>query len=129
MHPLELRLGNYVADAIYKKPMYIVFISAKDVYLDFEGNEGDVWESLTKDVIPLPIKDNTNILIEFGFSYDKENDIYVRCKDNICIKLKQGSDGKYDVFNSNAHDRVEFIHQLQNFVFDSLDVVLLPYEL
>lgn len=129
MHPLELRLGNYVADAIYKKPMYIVFMSAKDVYLDFQGNEGDVWECLTKDITPLPIKENTNILIEFGFSYDKNNDIYVRCKDNTCIKLKQGSDGKYDVFNSNAHDRVEFIHELQNFVFDSLEIVLLPYEL
>lgn len=31
----------------------------------------------------------------------------------------------YDVFSGEVHGRVQYIHELQNFVFDNLDVELL----
>ena len=124
MKPLELRLDNYVANE-HGFAMYIVDLARDMVYLDFIGNEGDIWECETKDLKPLPINEYPNVLIELGFSYDKDRDIYVRSKDDITIKLKKSKDGMYDVFNDKVHGRVQYIHELQNFVFDNLDVELL----
>lgn len=124
MKPLELRLDNYVANE-HGFAMYIVDLARDMVYLDFQGNEGDVWECETKDLKPLPINEYPNVLIELGFSYDKERDIHVRSKDDITIKLKKSNDGMYDVFTEGVHSRVQYIHELQNFVFDNLDIELL----
>ena len=124
MKPLELRLDNYVANE-HGFAMYIVDLARDMVYLDFIGNEGGIWECETKDLKPLPINEYPNVLIELGFSYDKDRDIHVRIKDDITIKLKKSNDGMYDVFNGEVHGRVQYIHELQNFVFDNLDIELL----
>ena len=124
MKPLELRLDNYVANE-HGFAMYIVDLARDMVYLDFQGNEGDIWECETKLLKPLPIEEYPNVLIELGFSYDKDRDIHVRIKDDITIKLKKSNDGMYDVFSSEVHGRVQYIHELQNFVFDNLDIELL----
>ena len=124
MKPLELRLDNYVANE-HGFAMYIVDLARDMVYLDFIGNEGDIWECETKDLKPLPIEEYPNVLIVLGFSYDKDRDIHVRSKDDITIKLKKSKDGMYDVFNGEIHGRVQYIHELQNFVFDNLEVELL----
>ena len=45
----ELRIGNWVYDSKYTQyPMQVVCVGSDYVYLDFEGNEGDVWEALNK---------------------------------------------------------------------------------
>ena len=44
----ELKINNYVGDA-HGFPMYITALFADgNVYLDFDGNEGDVWEEDVK---------------------------------------------------------------------------------
>ena len=125
MKPLELRLDNYVANE-HGFAMYIVDLARDMVYLEFQGNEGDIWECETKLLKPLPIEEYPNVLIELGFNYDKERDIHINLDEDKCIiYLKKSKDGMYDVFSGEVHGRVQYIHELQNFVFDNLDIELL----
>ena len=42
----EIKIGDKLCDKIDKFPMYVVGIFVDGtVYLDFEGNEGDVWDA------------------------------------------------------------------------------------
>ena len=42
----EIKIGDKLCDKIDKFPMYVVGIfECGTIYLDFEGNEGDVWEA------------------------------------------------------------------------------------
>ena len=42
----EIKIGDKLCDKIDKFPMYVVGIfDDGTVYLDFEGNEGDVWDA------------------------------------------------------------------------------------
>jgi len=50
----ELRLGNIVS--VNKGfEMTVVAIFKDTVYLDFEGNQGDVWEEKEEDIFPVPL--------------------------------------------------------------------------
>lgn len=47
----ELYIGNMVQNKSHKFPMRVVGLFASDtVYLDFDGNEGDVWEEDIEDL-------------------------------------------------------------------------------
>lgn len=63
----ELRLGNYVYDSIHNKfPMRVVGIGEDWVYLDFEGNEGDLWDATPKELEPIEI--TKEVLKKAGFA-------------------------------------------------------------
>lgn len=53
----ELQIGDWVYDSKRSQfPMQVVAIFKDgDLYLDFEGNEGDVWECEAEEVEPIPI--------------------------------------------------------------------------
>ena len=62
----DLMLGNWVYDGERTKfPMQVVGIGNDYVYLDFEGNEGDLWESTPEDLQGIPI--TQEILEKNGF--------------------------------------------------------------
>lgn len=62
----ELRIGNYVYNSIHSMfPMRVVGIGEDWVYLDFEGNEGDVWEATPEELEPVLITDR--VLKKAGF--------------------------------------------------------------
>ena len=73
----DLRLGNWLYESDKSKfPMQVEGIGKDWIYLNFEGNEGDVFENTDKEIYPIPI---TRGLIEnLGFDrikeepYDKE---------------------------------------------------------
>ena len=47
----RIRIGQIVCNKVNKFPMKVVGIFYDGtVYLDFEGNEGDVWEENAKDL-------------------------------------------------------------------------------
>ena len=51
----DLRLGNWVYDGGRTQfPMYVIGLYINDVYLNFESNEGDVWESSYEDLCGIP---------------------------------------------------------------------------
>ena len=59
-------LGNWVlAGAKTQFPMQVVSIFQDEVYLDFEGNEGDCFEYVEKDMLPVPLTED--ILLKNGF--------------------------------------------------------------
>lgn len=68
-------LGNWVeyATGIKKDklsiPMQVTGIFADTVYLDFEGNEGDVFEEEGKNLLGIPITEE--LVLQIGF--DKDN--------------------------------------------------------
>lgn len=65
----DLRVGNWVYDGERTRfPMYIRAIGEDYVYLDFDGNEGDVFESTPEDLQGILL--TKGILEKAGFSYD-----------------------------------------------------------
>lgn len=60
----DLMIGDYVLER-NGFPMKVVSIYDDVVYLDFDGNEGDVWEEEEKNLTPLPISDE--LLADLGF--------------------------------------------------------------
>lgn len=50
-------------------PMYVDSIFRDTVYLEFEGNEGDVWEENIKDLKPIPLTEDR--LLKAGFEKNR----------------------------------------------------------
>lgn len=59
----EIRLNNIFSQKGF--PMYVEAIFRDTVYLNFEGNEGDIWEEDIKDLVPIPVTEE--ILLKAGF--------------------------------------------------------------
>ena len=106
----ELRLGNWVHDGS-RFPMQVVGIFDNDVYLDFEGNEGDVWECGLEGAKPFEI--DQEWLNKFGFNKGKFNYKWQFGNFIYDQKLKL-----WTWFGVQLHDYlIEFVHQLQNLYF------------
>lgn len=64
----DLRLGNWVYDGDKAQfPMYVQTIGEDYVYLNFNGNEGDVFESTPEDLHGIPITED--LLKRMGFTF------------------------------------------------------------
>ncbi|WP_455095868.1 hypothetical protein [Prevotella koreensis] len=122
----DLKIGDWVQEYsdIIDKPSMPMFVSSifddGTVYLGFEGNDGDVWESKIENIITIEISEQT--LVGFGFK-----------KGIIGTSLKHPNDGnKIDIsFNTErncwnasidshpyAFINCRYIHELQHQVFD-----------
>lgn len=72
----DLQIGDLVQEIndITGKPSMPMYVSAifesGHVYLDFDGNDGDVWEADIEDIAPIKIEEE--ILKGFGFEHDKD---------------------------------------------------------
>lgn len=124
----DLMIGNWVYESERSKfPMRVVNIGEDYCYLDFEGNEGDVFECKDKDMMPIDvteellfkigfIQENQNILIH-GDDYQMVvNDCFVEIRYNVSNSC--GRDWYCHVDNS-AHSTIggfdfQYIHELQN---------------
>ena len=63
----DLCIGNWVYDGERTQfPMQVVGIGTDYVYLDFEGNEGDLWESKPEDLMGIPLTEK--LLEKIGFN-------------------------------------------------------------
>lgn len=118
----DLRVGNWVYDGEHTQfPMFIVGIGKDYVYLDFDGNEGDLWESTPDDVEGIPLTEE--LLEKIGFTY---NGVWWR---------KQDAEYAVDVSVAMAYVQIEkwangsmlsrctchglrFVHELQNLFRD-----------
>ena len=72
----DIRIGDWVQEYSeitdkFSMPMYVSAIFEDGtIYLDFQGNEGDIWEANIEDIAPIKIE--TDILKGFGFEYDQK---------------------------------------------------------
>ena len=115
----ELMLGDWVlAGAKTQFPMYVVGIFDDVVYLDFEGNEGDVWEEKEKDMLPIPLTENFLLKNRFvkksgpisEYYNSPDGKVFIRFKDKINVLIIL-SPSKARV---GARNHIKYVHELQN---------------
>lgn len=79
----DLCVGNWVYDGERTQfPMFIRAIGEDYVYLDFEGNEGDLRKSKPEDLMGIPLEGK--VLKKIGFKYYSVNR-YELCDDGWSI--------------------------------------------
>lgn len=131
----DLRIGNYVYDGDKTQfPMYVQTIGEDYVYLDFEGNEGDLWESTPEELRGIPLTEELLEKMGFKESYAegvKFHSLFFKVNDknhlHLSIRLDKQRADISDVTQKNFPDAevqlrshivdMKFLHELQNFVF------------
>ena len=118
----ELMLGNWVlAGAKTQFPMQVVGVFDDVAYLDFEGNEGDVWEEKEEDMLPVPLTEK--IFIKNGFlkKKDKISEYYTSPDGKVFIRFKKGisiyivsAPVSSSVKRVSANKLIKYVHELQN---------------
>ena len=124
----DLTIGCYVYDGDRTKfPMYVQAIGEDYVYLNFEGNEGDLWESTPDELQGIPL---TRELLEKAGFRKMSDDIYIyyRCEEGdyyeIFIYFDREEETKIEVIKQNIsfshvlkNHKIKFFHELQNIFF------------
>ena len=133
MNIRELQIGNWV---YYGKkaqfPMQITsifgYLDGDDgtVYLDFEGNEGDVFEAEVEDITPIPItrelleKNRWKLYfphgLDLGACLEKGSLAIIDHKGDWEIKLKLRGAADTSVELARNGFKVHYIHELQNLI-------------
>lgn len=96
-------------------PMQVACIGSDYVYLDFEGNEGDVWECDCKEIVPIPL---TEELIEKQ-GWEKVCYYYT---DKNGLEIYETNDGWHlhiddDKCQTTIAILIKYLHELQNAYF------------
>lgn len=111
----ELMLGNWVYAGIKTQfPMQVVGVFGDVAHLDFEGNEGDVWEEKEEDMLPIPLTEE--IFNKNGFEYLTGVYYLKQCSNTEFCK---NDDGNFYITSNlgeyNCIERpIKYVHQLQN---------------
>lgn len=129
MESKELMVGNWVYESKRSSfPMKVVSLFDNTVYLNFEGNEGDVWEKNVKDIEPIPLTSDTLIKLGFWRHNIEGCDIHFKYTlPKINFELKAMYDSDYSVSISGQEVQIKYLHQLQNvlrLMGQEIDVVL-----
>lgn len=124
----DLTIGCYVYDGDRTKfPMCVQTIGEDYVYLNFEGNEGDLWESTPDELQGIPL---TRELLEKAGFRKMSDDIYIyyRCEEGdyyeVFIYFDRKEETKIEVIKQNIsfshvlkNHKIKFFHELQNIFF------------
>ena len=118
IHVRELAIGDFVYDDDYSKfPMFVVTVGEDFVCLNFEGNKGDVWESIPEDLHGIPL--TGELLEKCGFTL---KDGLWRHKWGIKVKPEAGfvfienKDEEHWMYGTCTCKDIWYLHQLQNLV-------------
>ena len=114
----DLAIGNWVYDGDRTQfPMYVISLDINSVYLNFESNEGDVWESSYEDLCGIPITED--MLKKIGFSH---NGVWWRKQEEgyavdvivglAYVHIEKWADGR--IHSRCTCHGVRFVHELQN---------------
>lgn len=114
----DLTIGCYVYDGDKAKfPMYVQTIGEDYVYLNFEGNESDLWETTPEELQGIPLTEE--LLEKMGFYRNK---LWWRKQDKgyavdvsvglAYVQIEKWSDGR--IHSRCTCHGVRFVHELQN---------------
>lgn len=99
--------------------MYVTGIFEDVAYLNFEGNEGDIWEEKEEDMFPVLLTEE--LLLKNGFIKCQEGkfDIYKTKDENVFIRTIQGINEYFVSVNLEdlcivEHNSIQYVHELQN---------------
>lgn len=123
----DLMIGNWVYESERSKfPMRVVNIGEDYCYLDFPENEGDVWESKDKDMMPIEVTEELLLKIGFEpihpiFEGQEEyqmvvNDCFVEVRNGVSNSIDRNW---YCHIDNAAHSTIggfdfQYLHELQN---------------
>lgn len=114
----DLRIGNWVYDDVHTQfPMFIRAIGEDYVYLDFDGNEGDLWGSTPDDLQGIPL--TGELLEKLGFTF---KDGLWRHEWGVKVKPEKGfvnienKDKEHWLYGTCNCKDVWYLHQLQNVI-------------
>lgn len=116
----DLMLGNYVVCRVGGKdsekrsiPMKVVALFDDCAYLDFDGNEGDVWEEYDKDLFGIEITEE--LLVKCGFKEEKNyvSKSVIYNHKGVVLAVKSGV-AKLQYKQEYLIGGIRFLHQLQN---------------
>jgi hypothetical protein len=113
----DLRLGNWVAIGPKDRPsfpMQVTGLFESDSYqvqLNFDGNEGDVWEESIEDLVCVPITDE---LLDSCLDMVKPGrHVFIQSGRQITILANIGN--AYSVMVGKSYiAEVQYVHELQN---------------
>lgn len=119
--PQDLCIGNYVYDGDKTKfPMYVQTIGEDYVYLNFDGNESDPWETTPEELQGIPL--TVDILRKLGFEW-VGGEIWQMELEDAWVSIV-GDFLSVDYYKRNVpYSRctihgVLYLHQLQNIFYN-----------
>ena len=116
----ELQIGNYVYESkIAQFPMQVKTIGEDYCYLDFEENEGDMFDGLLEEMMPIPMI--KVLLVQCGFRSTKEGGAISYRQRIGCYRIIVDEMTK-DIWRCHIHQKTElvgsfkfsYLHELQN---------------
>lgn len=131
----DLCVGNWVYDGeCVQFPMWVQTIGEDYVYLDFEGNESDLWESTPEELQGIPLTEE--LLEKMGFKKShaegaKFHSLFFKVNDkkhlHLSIRLDKQRADISEITQKNfpeaevkllSHiENMRFLHELQNFLY------------
>ena len=115
----DLRRGNWVTSGKGDFPMYVTAIFEGEVYLNFEGNEGDVWESKEEDLKPIPL--TPEVLENIGFFVDNNKAHIVYNEFGNIYQLNRVGESFQSTYLATE---IPYLHTLQNHYYFSTNTEL-----
>lgn len=118
----DLCIGNWVYDGECTQfPMFVRTIGDDYVYLDFEGNDGDLFESTPEELQGIPLTEE--MLAKLGFTHNGYGIWNKRQQDRkIAINVKaeflaiDAYKDRYCDSRCTCHG-IKYLHQLQNLFY------------
>ena len=116
----ELQIGNWVYESkIAQFPMQVITIGEDYCYLDFEENEGDMFDGLLEEMMPIPM--TKVLLVQCGFRSTKEGGAISYRRRIGCYRIIVDEMTK-DIWRCHIHQKTElvgsfkfsYLHELQN---------------
>ena len=116
----DLCIGNWVYDGERTQfPMFVRAIGEDYVYLDFEGNDGDLWEITPEELQGIPLTEE--LLTKLGFVFNGTG-LWKKTEKKREISINIEKEFLFiEAFDFKWHDcrgwwhGVKYLHQLQNF--------------
>lgn len=112
----DLAIGNWVYDGERTQfPMFVQTIADDYVYLNFESNEGDVWESTPEELQGIPL--TAELLEKIGFSFSNglwRHSLGVKVKPEDGFVFIENKDEEKWLYSYGFFKGIHYLHQLQN---------------
>lgn len=137
----DLKIGYWVCTVTsfgrLTMPMYIAgILNDGTIYLDFDNNEGDMWEVDIKDIAPVRIDED--ILNDFGFKRelntetptykvpDSTIESYIVATDKECTSFWLTNAYNVKDTDSSVGDKTfKYLHELQDLFYQRFNKLLL----